>query len=78
MPKRKSNRKTVATAAVKPVVTIDSDAYADTDTEIDKSENADKKSTTLPSLFRLSSRVASMKRRGENFTSSFDCLKHDC
>ena len=70
MPKRKNNSKT---AAAKPaVVTIDSDAYADTDTEMDKSENVDQAGkSTLPSLFRLSSRVASMKRRGKRFILTF-------
>ena len=61
MPKRKKDSQ----VALSKPDNIDSDAYADTDTEMDKSESAGQTTTSkIPSLFRLSSRVASMKRRG--------------
>ena len=64
MPKRKMpKRKKEVPKQI--IADNDFDANADTDIEMDASEMDDlSKSTKIPSLFRLSSRVASMKRRG--------------
>ena len=48
-------------------------AYADTDTEDDPEEDkkrsmSKKKKSNVPKLFRLSSRIVSLKRRGEQNT----------
>ena len=48
----------------------DPDAYADTDTEEvpeeeEKISNNKKKKSHVPNLFRLSSRIVSLKRRGK-------------
>ena len=67
MPKRKLSTKDEGTSnskvafQVEPPVNVDDDAYADTDTEMDDAETEKQPQSTL---FRLSSRVASMKRRG--------------
>lgn len=43
---------------------VEMDALADTDTEDAVDEDVPQKNNSIPKLFRLSSRIASLKRRG--------------